>query len=77
MAELSADGLDRVRLVYERQCRKFGVIPMGLFLRQLGDSAMDLHFNCVGDVGLKALAVPIAVSKQSHIFCTNLIVIVS
>ena len=50
---------------------KFNVIPMGLFLRQLGGNALDLHFNSVGDVGLRALSVPIAVSTPS--MTTNLL----
>ena len=65
------DDLDRVKLVYDRQCKKFNVIPMGLFLRQLGGNALDLHFNSVGDVGLRALSVPIAVSTPS--MTTNLL----
>ena len=63
--------IEYVRQLYEKKCAKCGLVPMGLFLRQIGQPNLDLHFNCIGNDGMKSLAAPIAVSLSLQFLVHN------
>ena len=54
----------RLRDVYDLLCRKLGLLPFGLFKRQVGATTLDLHFNPLGDEAMRALSASIEVCRR-------------
>lgn len=52
-----------MKVLYERECKRLGVCPVGAFLRAPGKASVELRNYSVGPKGAAALAVPLLVSN--------------
>lgn len=55
--------LDEIkRELYQRECRRLKVTPIGAFVRNPTKTQLDLKYYSMGPDGAKALSVPLMVS---------------